>query len=498
MKAEVRTGRSRTSVSVPFHDTETELKATSRNDGMLTFSKVLIFSLPALGAVLADPLMSLVDTACVGQVSSIGLAALGPNTAVFGFVSMVFQFFSVSTTAMVSRAHSERNEIAQKIISQCVSDALSLALLCGSISTAVLLLFGRTILDMMYTPHELIRPALQYLHIRSVALPATLVTVVGTAASLGSRDSKTPLKVSVITGTLNVFINLYLVLGPPKMGIIGSAIGTCLSQYLGAVIFFTHMVDKRKGDNKLTIKLRFPNAQRSKPFVSSGAVLTTRSVCVMSSYSLATAASASMGTLTVAAHQVLMGIMTVAQFVPEPLSSCAQSNLASVGSTLGNNSNRKKQSKYAKNACMLLLVCGFSLGVLCALGVYLLLTYSSQIFSSDPHVVLATRAMAPLLSVSTLIYANVCVMDGLLFASGRMSFAAGTSIINLPIVAYWIGRASHGGFGLVGVWWSLLSIFAVRLVQNFSMVASDYGLVDNFLSGKKRDNPMRHRRRNLL
>jgi hypothetical protein len=79
-----------------------------------------------------------------------------------------------------------------------------------------------------------------------------------------------------------------------------------------------------------------------------------------------------------------------------------------------------------------------------------------------------------------------------------MSFAAGTSIINLPIVAYWIGRASHGGFGLVGVWWSLLSIFAVRLVQNFSMVASDYGLVDNFLSGKKRDNPMRHRRRNLL
>ncbi len=49
----------------------------------------------------------------------------------------------------------------------------------------------------------------------------------------------------------------------------------------------------------------------------------------MSSYSLATASAASMGTLTVASHQVLMGIMTVAQFAPEPLSSCAQSNLAS-------------------------------------------------------------------------------------------------------------------------------------------------------------------------
>lgn len=39
--------------------------------------------------VLADPLMSLIDTACVGQVSAVQLAALGPNTAVFSFVFQV-------------------------------------------------------------------------------------------------------------------------------------------------------------------------------------------------------------------------------------------------------------------------------------------------------------------------------------------------------------------------------------------------------------------------
>ena len=101
MKAESRIGRTRGNgfVSVPFPDTEPH-EQKSRNDVIppLRLAKVLQFSIPALGAVLADPLMSLVDTACVGQVSSIGLAALGPNTAVFGFVSMVFQFFSVSTT----------------------------------------------------------------------------------------------------------------------------------------------------------------------------------------------------------------------------------------------------------------------------------------------------------------------------------------------------------------------------------------------------------------
>lgn len=56
------------------------------------FADVAALALPALGSVLADPLMSLVDTACVGQTSSLELAALGPNTAIFNFVFQVRHF----------------------------------------------------------------------------------------------------------------------------------------------------------------------------------------------------------------------------------------------------------------------------------------------------------------------------------------------------------------------------------------------------------------------
>ena len=155
----------------------------------LELSRVLSFSLPALGAVLNDPLMSLVDTACVGQVSSIELAALGPNTSIFGFASMVFHFLTVASTVQVSRAH-DKNDLASK--SQCISDALSLALLCGVLSPVFLFACGGTLLRVMYTPPELIVPAQNYLTIRSFALPATLVSLVGTAASgLGQRDAHT-------------------------------------------------------------------------------------------------------------------------------------------------------------------------------------------------------------------------------------------------------------------------------------------------------------------
>ena len=433
----------------------------------LQVSRVLDFCIPALGAVLADPLMSLVDTACVGQVSSIGLAALGPNTSVFGFASMVFQFFTVATTAIVSRAH-DRNDNAKK--SQCVSDALSLAVLCGVLAATTLNAFGASILQLLYTPPELMAPATQYLKIRAFALPAALVTLVGTAASLGQRDSRTPLRVAMATGAFNLVVDIFLVLGPPKLGIFGAAIATCGSQYLGAIIFLVHLSRSR-----LNLSLKIPSWARSKPFISAGGVLTVRSVCVMSSYSLATAAAASMGTLTVAAHQVLVGVMTVAQFCPEPLSSCAQSNLASVATKHAKGTAHPSEAAHARQAGRLLLCCGVVLGGGLAMICGSILGFLPHLFSSDPAVVLAVSAMAPLLSICIFVYTVVCVMDGLIFASGRMLFAAGTQVINLPAVATAILIATHAGFGLTGIWWSLLFLFTVRFVENGFMMWRDFG-----------------------
>jgi hypothetical protein len=76
------------------------------------------------------------------------------------------------------------------------------------------------------------------------------------------------------------------------------------------------------------------------------------------------------------------------------------------------------------------------------------------------------------------VYALVCVMDGLIFASGRMVLAAGASIANLPLAAAFVARASGGGFGLMGTWYALLALFLVRLVENGIAVGVDYGVFE--------------------
>ena len=103
---------------------------------ILSGCQITAFAVPALGAVLADPLMSLVDTACVGQVSSIGLAALGPNTTIFMFVGMVFMFLTTATTALVARAH-DKGE--RKEVGRAVSDALLLAVTLGPLMSFLMI-----------------------------------------------------------------------------------------------------------------------------------------------------------------------------------------------------------------------------------------------------------------------------------------------------------------------------------------------------------------------
>lgn len=77
---------------------------------------------------------------------------------------------------------------------------------------------------------ELLAPATSYMFYRALALPATLVSMVGAAACLGQRDSATPLRVAGLSGLINLVVDLYLVMGPPQMGITGAAIATAGSQ----------------------------------------------------------------------------------------------------------------------------------------------------------------------------------------------------------------------------------------------------------------------------
>ena len=126
----------------------------------LTLRQVVKFAVPALGAVLCDPVMTLVDTACVGRISATYLAALGPNTSIFGFVAMIFQFLTIATTGMVSRNMDAKDA---KGLAMVISDALTIAIVMGLLAAFGMIVFAVPLLDLMQTQPHVMQPAVTYL-----------------------------------------------------------------------------------------------------------------------------------------------------------------------------------------------------------------------------------------------------------------------------------------------------------------------------------------------
>src|ERR671932_1356244 len=67
--------------------------------------EILRLALPALGALAAEPLYVLVDTAIVGHIGTTQLAALALATTILASAFTVFNFLTYGTTAQVARLH---------------------------------------------------------------------------------------------------------------------------------------------------------------------------------------------------------------------------------------------------------------------------------------------------------------------------------------------------------------------------------------------------------
>ena len=84
----------------------------------VSFGTILKLALPALGVLAASPLYLLLDTAVVGRLGAVDLAALGAATTIQSQLTTNLTFLSYGTTARASRkfgAGDEKGAIAEGV-----------------------------------------------------------------------------------------------------------------------------------------------------------------------------------------------------------------------------------------------------------------------------------------------------------------------------------------------------------------------------------------------
>ena len=211
-------------------------------------AQIRAFAVPALALWLQGPLLSLIDTSAVGLTAVAGsgasqLAALGPATTFCDGVSYLFAFLNVATTNLVSTAQARVDAASgggdaevQASVEQVVQSTARVAVACGALGFAVFGLNARRLLELYVggvDPNQLALSS-RYIRIRTLVLPAALLGNALQAASLGAKDSVTPLLAGAVAAVANVLGDAVCVVWLRK-GVLGAALATAASQLAGTL-----------------------------------------------------------------------------------------------------------------------------------------------------------------------------------------------------------------------------------------------------------------------
>jgi putative MATE family efflux protein len=369
----------------------------SRYDG-----EILRLALPALGALAAEPLYLLVDTAIVGPLGTPQLAALALAATVLSNLVALCIFLTYGTTARVTRLHGAGQDEAAAALGP---QALWLALAAGIVVGAAIAALAGPLVHALGGEDHVADMAARYLRIASIGVPMALIALAGQGWLRGMSDLRTPLVIVVAANVVNVVLEVVFVYGF-DWGLDGSAWGTVLAQ-LGMGGAFAAVLLRAFAP---------PDLARIRSLVSIGAQLVARTAALLGCFVLATAVCAHIGAATVAAHQIAFQLFG---FLALLLDAIAIAGQVIVGRALG-----AGDADDAYSAARRMLEWSLAAGLVIG-GVFLALAdVVPRAFTSDPKVIDQAHDLWPLFCAMWPVAAIVFALDGILIGAGDTAYLA--------------------------------------------------------------------------
>jgi putative MATE family efflux protein len=403
-------------------------------------------AIPALGALAAEPLYLLVDTAIVGHLGTPQLAALAIAATVLTTLVSLCIFLTYGTTAQVARLHgagdqARAGELAAQSLWLAIALGAVLALGCIALAGPLVALFGG----------EGATAALaeRYLRLSALGLAPALVALAGQGYLRGIEDLRTPLVIVVVSQAANAALELWFVYGL-DLGLDGSALGTVIAQ-LGMGAAFAWLLLRTQASS------RRPQRALLQPLVRISGELFVRSAALLFAFATASAVIARIGETSLAAHQIAMGLFVFAALVLDAIAIAAQ---VLVGRALGSgDAGAARAAGLRSLAWSLTAGCLFGALLLALAGVL------PRAFTDDPAVIERARAIWTMLAVMQPAAAVVFGLDGILIGAGDTRYLAGSMLLaGLGVYVPIALLALALGWGVTGVWAGLLALVGVRLV----------------------------------
>jgi putative MATE family efflux protein len=398
--------------------------------------RILALAIPAIGTLVADPLLGAVDTAVAGRLGSSQLGALGLAVGILAAVTWIFNFLVLGTTTTVAHARGRGDDLAA---GRRVAHAGVAAVALGVIVGIILAVTAPAIVRGFGAVDELVQPTVDYLRVRAVGVPFMLLGYVGHGAFRGVENTRTPLIVVVAANLLNGALDVILVFGL-GFGLAGIAWATVAAEVL-AVIAFAALI--RRAGLPLTGH-GLPSRQQIRDLVIVSRDLVIRTGGLLAGFLAITAAAARVDAVTAAAHQVIWQVFLLVSFMMDGFAIAAQ---ALVGGALG-----RGDTEDARATARALIVWGVAGGTLTGLALLAGEPVVTRLFTTDAAVLAAIGSAWWLASLGHGINGVVFVLDGVAMGAADFRYLrTWTALAALTAAVLAQVGVSLGG-GLLWLW----------------------------------------------
>ncbi|XP_028776979.1 protein DETOXIFICATION 43-like [Neltuma alba] len=475
--------------------------------------ELLGIAFPAALAVAADPIASLIDTAFIGHLGPVELAAAGISITLFNQASRItiFPLVSVTTSFVAeedtlqkitdiekglpikenndnnnngddesdtvdkdsdkniktntpkpsSMATSSKNKKTKKKQIASASTALIFGTILGLLQASILIFAAKPLLLAMGAKQgsAMLILAEKYLKLRALGAPAVLLALAMQAIFRGFKDTKTPLYVIVLGYALNVGLDPILIFYC-KFGLKGAAMAHVISQYLMALALLLILMKK--------VDLLPPSIKDLQifRFLKNGGLLLARVIAVTFCVTFAASLAARLGTITMAAFQTCQQVWMTSSLLSDGLAVAIQAILAC--------SFAEKDYEKAKAAAVRVLQMSFVMGVGLSLVVGIGLHFGAGVFSQTLSVLHLIKIGLPFVAATQPINAIAFVFDGVNYGASDFTYAA-TSLVIVSIVSIGIEFVMCKMKGFLGIWIALTIYMALRMLAGFWRMGTGTG-----------------------
>ncbi|WP_344752830.1 MATE family efflux transporter [Leifsonella bigeumensis] len=395
-------------------------------------------ALPALGALVAEPLFLLTDTALVGHLGEVPLAGLSIGSAILQTAIGLLIFLAYATTPAVARrlgAGDRPGAIRAGI------DGLWLALGIGAAIVVIGLPTSGWVVGLFGANPDVTAAADTYLSLSLWGIPGMLIVIAANGLLRGMQDTRTPLVVAIGGFAANGLLNALFIYGF-GLGIAGSAIGTVIAQWLMAAVYIVIAV---RAARAVGVPLR-PGLAGVGNAAGSGGWLLLRTASLRAAMIATVFVATDLGVTELATLQIALTVFSLLAFILDALAIAGQ---AMIGHGLGA-ADVPRVSAVTRRLVDHGILGGIGLGV----AVAVLAPFAGPVFSGD-------EAVHRMLTITLLVMAAgvplagfVFVLDGVLIGAGDARYLALTGVVNLLVYVplLWLVEALRPEPGMVWLW----------------------------------------------